>query len=829
MSSELQSNIDEILRHLQPAKRFVDTNLGDIPFGIGDALRDIPLWIYAAMATFIALGVLFTAYEVILGIRNKAMLRLQGSNLGIAKEKRRVASEAAKFARKNNFSRAAELYLSVGEDRLAAETLEKGEMYGKAGQIYYSLGDLDRAIALYEMAGENNWLADALIKKGNYARAAEIFLKTGKNTLAAEAYEKAGISREAARLYEDAGHTVSAASHYEKAGNFKKAAALFDRAYIEGISSQEAQSPDRTKKLNDFSVKAGNYYFKSGDFAKAAEAFSRCKAYSQAGEAALSGGEKERAADYFTAGKEFDRAARIYSDMGNIRKASEVLAEQAIENGDDVKGAALYMDAGDFLKAAELFEKAGDFRSAGDAFLKEMEYGAAAEMFIRAGDTGRAADAYVKAGNPRMATDIFMKNGQPEKASALAEESGDFILAADLYASLGMRDKELHALQRVLPDDHMYFSAIIRLAESFKADGDMRLAAEKYLQGINGADADSSNLELYYNLAGVYESAKKFEDALTTYQKIQLVDFRYKDIDERIKHCATSMSRSATLQPGGEDPQNTSERAREAEKRYSILQEIGRGGMGVVYKAKDNHLNRVIALKLLTKGISNNPNVLKRFAAEARSAASLNHANIVTLFDFQQAGGKSFITMEYVEGVTLKKLMGMADRLPLTKSLKIIYQCCQGLDYAHKAGIIHRDIKPSNIMISKQNIVKIMDFGLAKIAGEETISEAGTISGTVLYMAPEQLLGDTLDRTVDIYALGLVLYELITGTHPFAVGDAAYHHVHSKPKPPKELRPDIPDNLNTIILTCLEKNPSRRIQSASQFALALREVPLNPS
>ena len=828
MSFELKPYLDDLLRLLQPIKDYVDANFGTIPWGIGDSLREIPLWLYAASATFIVLGILLTSYEVLVGLQRKAMLRLQGSNLGVAKEKKRIISEAARFARKNNYLRAADLYLTVGEDRLAAEALEQGGVYGKAGQIYSSMGDLDRAVSLYEMAGENNWLADALIKKGDYARAAEIFVKTGKNILAAEAYEKAGISREAARLFEGAGHTVSAANHYEKAGNYKKAAALFDRAYIEGASSLESQSPDRAEKLNEFSLKAGNYYFKSGDFAKAAEAFSRCKAYSQAAEAALSGGEKERAADYFTAAKEFDRAARIYSDMGNIRKASEVLAEQAVETGDDITGAAMYMEAGDYLKAAEIFDRAGDFLKAGEAYLKEMEYGPAADMFVKAEDYDRAAEAYVKAGNPRIATDLFMKNGQPEKASALAEASGDFILAADLYASLGMRDKELNALQRVLPDDHMYFSAIIRLAESFKADGNMRLAAEKYLQGINGAEADSSNLELYYNLGGVYEAAKKFEDALATYQKIQLVDFRYMDIDERIKNCVMSINRSATQQ-GGEDAQSETYRAREAEKRYSILQEIGRGGMGVVYKAKDNHLNRIIALKLLTKGISNNPNVLKRFAAEARSAASLNHANIVTLFDFQQAGGRSFITMEYVEGVTLKKLMAMADRLPLTKALKIIYQCCQGLDYAHKAGIIHRDIKPSNIMISKQNIVKIMDFGLAKIAGEETISEAGTISGTVLYMAPEQLLGDKLDRTVDIYALGLVLYELVTGTHPYAVGDAAYHHVHSKPKPPKELRPEIPDNLNNIILSCLEKNPAKRIQSASQFALALREVPLNPS
>jgi tetratricopeptide (TPR) repeat protein len=171
---------------------------------------------------------------------------------------------------------------------------------------------------------------------------------------------KRPVKPQGAELLRMQGIRFPPASHYERQAT-SKSGALFDRGIYRGVSLLRAQSPDRTKKLNEFSVKAGNYYFKSGDFAKAAEAFSRCKAYSQAGEAALSAGEKERAADYFTAGKEFDKAARIYSDMGNIRKASEVLAEQAIENGDDVKGAALYMDAGDFLKAAELFEKAGNF------------------------------------------------------------------------------------------------------------------------------------------------------------------------------------------------------------------------------------------------------------------------------------------------------------------------------------------------------------------------------------------------------------------------------------------------------------------------------------
>jgi serine/threonine-protein kinase len=272
----------------------------------------------------------------------------------------------------------------------------------------------------------------------------------------------------------------------------------------------------------------------------------------------------------------------------------------------------------------------------------------------------------------------------------------------------------------------------------------------------------------------------------------------------------------AAQQPQGEDPA----------KRYKVMAEVGRGGMGVVYKAMDQNLDRIIAIKVLPKSISENPKMVKRFAIEARSAAALNHPNIVTLYDFQQAGGRDFISMEYVEGITLKKYMNMTKQIPLMNALKIIYQCCQGLDYAHQKGIVHRDIKPSNIMINKQNVIKIMDFGLAKVAGEETITEAGSLSGTVMYMSPEQLIGEKLNAATDIYSLGLVFYELVAGRHPFPDGDVAYHHVHTQPKPPKEFRPDIPDVLNDIVLRSINKDRAQRFTSAMEMAQSLRQVPL---
>jgi len=811
---------DKAERYLQSLKDFTVAKLGDVPV-LGDYLKDGPLWFYGALAVAAFFFSLYVISKVLSHLREKTGEKLRGSRLGAMAEKNRIMGEAAKAARKKDPSRAAELYLSVGEVASAAEVLEKAGLYAKAGQMYDGMGQTDHALALYEKAGEHAWLADALNKQGKHARAADIYLKMGKKLLAAEGYEKAGANQKAAELFEEAGHTATAAGLYEKARDYKKSAMLFERAYVEGTSSQEALTGERARKLQEMSVKAGTYFEKTGEFKKAAEAFSRVHAYQQAGEAALSAGDRQAAAEYFRMGKDYERASGILTEDGNTIRAAEVMAEKYMNEGNDSQAARMYMEAGEHIKAAELFDHVGEYVMAGEAYIKDGELISAAEVFIKGGEKERAAVAYAGADRYRQAADIYIELGDMEKASALIEKSGDYMEAADIYRKAGQAEKEVAALQKVGPDDPRFNTAVIRLAGLFRDRGKLQLAAEKYLQAISEAEPDQSNVDLFYGLGHAYEEDKRYDEAAAAYRKVQLVDLNYRDVEERLRECAKfeGQSKVDTKAQGISAPSES-----EAAKRYTINQEIGRGGMGVVYKARDNNLNRVIALKLLPKNISDNPKVIKRFAAEARSAAQLNHPNIVTLYDFQHAGGRSFITMEYVEGATLKKVLTKMAKVPIPNALKIIYQCCQGLEYAHKQGIIHRDIKPSNIMINKQNVIKIMDFGLAKVMGEETITEPGAISGTVLYMSPEQLLGHELDRTTDLYALGLVFYELVAGKHPFGEGDAAYHNIHTIPRPPKELRPDLPDNLNAIILKCLEKDRSKRFQSALQFGLAIREA-----
>ncbi|MBI5191061.1 MAG: protein kinase [Nitrospirae bacterium] len=809
----------------------------EVPY-LGKTLAALPLWVYGILVLVVVCVTPYIAYLVLSGLKGRLLSMIMGGKLGEVMERRRIVAQAKRFAANKEYVRAADMFLIIKENAKAARVLEEGEEYSKAGKIYEKMGKLDTAADMFQKAGDFTQLADLLKKKGDHRKAAETFMRLGKKLMAAEAYDRAGEYVKAAELYAESGSLQSAATCYENAKDFKKAAEMYDRGYVEGTASKEIPSPEVAAKMKEMSLMAAKYFEQTGNYAKAADSYARVKELGKAGEVSLKSGDRARAAEYFRVARQYERAAEIVREGGDARRACEIMAEKYMAEGNDAEAGRMYLEAGDHVKAADLFESSGNYTMAADAYMVSADYSTAALMYIEGGDMQKAAEAYSRAGESGKAAQLYIQTGDIEKASALVESSGDYMLAAELNRKLNRPDKELAALQRVDPEDPRYHSAVIRLAEMFKAQGNPKLAAEYYAKAIGGSPADHGNLELYYGLANACEAAGQYGDASDVYGKVLLVDFQFKDSDARKKECDRLVAAGARPKAPGPAPRpappagasaagaSAAGGASDPAKRYAIVKEVGRGGMGVVYEAKDNNLNRVIALKLLPKSFSENPQVLKRFAQEARSAAQLNHPNIVTLYDFQQAGGRSFITMEMVEGVTLKKLMASAAKMPLVNKLKIIYQCCQGLHYAHEAGIIHRDIKPSNIMINKQSVVKIMDFGLAKAGGEETLTDAGMISGTVMYMSPEQLVGDKLDRRSDIYALGLVFYELVALRHPFAEGDAAYQHVHTPPKPPKTLNPAIPDRLDQIIMKCLEKDRNNRFGTAAELAMSLREVPL---
>ena len=253
---------------------------------------------------------------------------------------------------------------------------------------------------------------------------------------------------------------------------------------------------------------------------------------------------------------------------------------------------------------------------------------------------------------------------------------------------------------------------------------------------------------------------------------------------------------------------------------YKILEKIGGGGMGVVYKAHDTRLDRAVALKFLPPELTRDTGARERFIHEAKAASALQHNNICNIHDIEETNdGQLFIVMDCYEGETLKSRISKGQS-QIDETLDLAIQVAQGLQKAHEKGIVHRDIKPANILITADGVVKIVDFGLAKLSGQTLLTKSSSTVGTAAYMSPEQARGEKVDHRTDIWSLGVVLYEMLTGKRPF---DSEYEQalvysiVNQEPKPMKELRSELPEAIEKICRRALPKEVKDRYQTAAEL------------
>ena len=629
--------------------------------------------------------------------------------------------------------------------------------------------DADAEIRKLVERGELERAADLLVERQQPARAVPLYERAGAKPKLARALLLTKQPARAARVYAELGRHAEAAHHYQSAGLWRE---------------------------------AGEALLLTDGEREAAELFERA-------------GELERAAQLHQRLGDAESASRLYARAGLGVAAAETLLEARGRKPRWLKRAGeLYESASEWDQAAACYAEAGDPRQAAELYEKVGRHAQAAEAYEHAGVFERAADCHEKAGRRAEARACWERAGDRMRAADLALEEGNHLAAARAFYEVGSYERAVDTLQRIpanAPDARV---AARLLARIFLEKGLIDRAKEK-LTTLSADDGYAKDdLELLLMLATALERIGDAAGAVDALEDIANLDPQYADVEARLERLRERALGVTTPSP-----------ATTASDRYELRDEIGRGGMGIVYLASDRELERPVAIKFLPGELAANPEAVKMFRAEARAAASMNHPNIVHIYDVAVVNDQPCIVMEYVQGRTVREVMrirGSNERQPLPprRVAEVGRDMCRALAYAHRSNVIHRDVKPSNILLASDGTVKLMDFGISKAleTGNETLTEA---KGTPQYMPPEQILGHEIDGRTDLYALGISMFEMATAQRPFSGDGVVDQQLHAPLPDPRHLRPEIPEGLVQILMRACQKDPDDRFASAHAMGQAL--------
>jgi len=627
--------------------------------------------------------------------------------------------------------------------------------------------------AKLHLEGENYEAAGSIFgQQEEWSQAAECYLKCGHKSVAAEMFEKAGDYRKAAHCYRETDFLRHAAAMYVKCKDWQLAADCLESVFVDeggGASLDPKKAADMEKLVRQ----AGKLFLKAEQPDKALEIFVRGGCSAEAGEVSAMLGDHEAAASHYRQAGDVEKAADALRQSGNEQGAARILGQHLRDAGENERAAALLEEAGDHMEAGDLYRNLEHYEKAAVCYEAQNGFAAAAEMYQMAGDRDRAGVAFERAGRFTEAAECFALAGNAAREAELLGQAGDFLRSGDIYHREGMDEEAIAVLQKVPQEDG------------------------------------------------------KAREAVEIFEKVMAFDYHYRDVESRLAESRAVAQENEPIAavtdavavdvPGVDRTPNQ----RADDQRYQIVGELGRGGMGIVYKVQDTVLDRLVAFKVLPQALAESPQAINNFMREAQAAAKLNHPNIVTVYDTGEQAGRYYIAMEYVEGTTLREILRRRGAISPSGILHVLMQIGEALAYAHEKKVVHRDIKPANAMWTRGRKAKLMDFGLAKVV-EEARNHTTAVAGTPYYMSPEQTLGKNIDHRTDIYSLGISIFEMATGTVPFKEGNIPYHHVHTAPSRMQDLKPDVPDVLSQIVERCLEKDPANRYQSAREILTEVR-------
>jgi len=734
-----------------------------------------------------------------------------------------LLKKAKKAEKKGSFKESGELYMAARHYMKAAKVFVQIEHFNKAAEACLLNNDFANA-------------AQCLVRVGDHAQAAEYFLKARDYTSAAQNLHMIGRIGEAAPLFAKGGHPVRAAECYSRIGFYQKAGELlaeageYDKAapYLLRTLQERTSRRDASLTVEEDAVSgniarlASKCYLDTGQKLKAAQALELGGLYSESGHLYEELGEKGKASELFIKGKDTTAAARVLESSDHPDEGALRIAEALLEEGKPIEAAELFARLGEWNRAAHLFIENNLKDLAVEAYAQHGDHKTAADLLVEMGRPADAAAMLMEAGKPAEAALIYGTMGLKENELQALIQAGAHFRAARHLLELGKKREATEELQKVEPDDVHFKESQILLGELFFDKEQWSIAISNYQKALAEENVRRDNLDAFYRYGTALKEDGQLQGALSILEKVLLVDYHYRDARDQVQSIKRHLSGSshelsAPFLPSSPDATMAAPGADQTRKsnRYQIIEEVGRGGMGVVYKASDTLLDRVIAYKVLPPHVQKDRNILDMFLREARSAARLSHPNIVTIFDADEDRGEFFIIMELVEGESLKELLHQQGKFPIKTALVLTAQVFKALAYAHGKGIVHRDIKPANLLWAKsEKQVKITDFGLARVV-EEGRKTHTQMAGTPYYMAPEQIVGGRVDHQADQYAMGITLYEFVTGTVPFKDGDVLYHHVHTQPQPPETHNPEIKEPLSNFIMRCIAKDADKRFPDVS--------------
>ena len=744
-----------------------------------------------------------------------------------------LARDVHRYKIEGNFLAAGKLLEDARKPQEAVNAYLEGREHYAAAATLEGMRQLEKAAELYLKAGDYKKSAQVMISAGKPARAAALFLEKGNNLEAARLFGVSGAWDKAGDLYARAGYPLRAAEAYEKNGAFAKAAEAFEKHFMENVSYGTTYATSPTSPDQKSALFAGRNYEKAGDLKAAQQIYSRGNYFKEAAAVWMAAGEFAPAGELFLRADEPAAAADAYERAGDPVKAANLRGEIALKEGRIADAAASFRNGQDYLRAAELFESISLHAEAAAAFEAGDSHAAAGAVYIRAGLPERAAQAYERSGELETAARLFEKAGNHPRAIALFEKAGLTFKSGEAAAQAGDRDRAIALLQRVEPSDEHSGAAAALLGQLFVESGRPGLAVERLQKAIGGKPVSNANLDLYYWLAAAHEKDNPLE-SIGLYKRIQAESLHFREVGARLAALEAAQASGASrvdrrkpaapaavapeavaplpVVPAPAVPAVVAAEAvvaaaplARARARFVPREEIGRGPLGVVFRAEDVADGRNVALRVIPNALLAADGLASAVAADLKAASGISHPNGVKVLALIDHEGQHAVVTEYVPGRNFAEVIRKGNRTTPQQAHSIGCVLAQYLAVVHGQGLVHGSIQPSNIMVTGA-VVKVADLGLGRLAQD--------IPSEMDYRAPER----GLDVAGDLYALAAVLYHLITGTHPRTLPQGAALPL------PSSFAPGLTETMDRLLLRALHPRIALRLESADAFLAELKAM-----